>query len=237
MRREVHSAAARTTPSRSVALASALSYSGLRSSNSARNASGSRASGSAAARDALPGLVGRRLEVHRERVRGERGSRSPRSERSSAELDDAERPAGEDVGGCLLLAPPELRLAVPFEDLRDGLAGPLLDDLVDRDERPAQPLRDERAERRLPRAHETDEGEVLRLARGRPRDPLRGSGVRADEVDERVAAELPGPHGRAPRPRRPRRRRRTPRQPGRRCARRAPRPAHPTRGRPRRSGA
>ena len=50
--------------------------------------------------------------------------------------------------------------SVTLEDLRNGHRGPLLDDLVDRDERPAQPLCNERAERRLPRAHEPDEREV-----------------------------------------------------------------------------
>ena len=72
----------------------------------------------------------------------------------------AERPAREHVGGCLLLELPEGCLAVPLEDLRDGLADSLLDDLVDRDERPAQALGEQRAERRLPRAHEADEREV-----------------------------------------------------------------------------
>jgi len=36
----------------------------------------------------------------------------------------------------------------------------LLDDRVDRDERPAETIGELRAERRLPGAHEADEGEV-----------------------------------------------------------------------------
>ena len=94
---------------------------------------------------------------------GERRAREalPRrlgQDRAAAERDHGRRP-GERLCDDLLLDPPELRLAA-LEELRDRPEAPL-DLLVGVDERaPGQP-RELAAERRLPRAHEADEGEVL----------------------------------------------------------------------------
>ena len=60
-----------------------------------------------------------------------------------------------------LLLHAELRLAALFEELGDGRAEVLLEIAVEVEERPAQPLGDERPDRRLARAHEADEREVL----------------------------------------------------------------------------
>jgi hypothetical protein len=56
------------------------------------------------------------------------------------------------------LAEPEGRFTAGLEDPRDRLH--LLDLAVDVDERPAEPLRERRTERRLPGAHEADQGDV-----------------------------------------------------------------------------
>ena len=56
---------------------------------------------------ALPRLLGRRLEVHGERMLGKRSARPLGSERPTAELDDGGRPAREDVRRSLLLVRPE----------------------------------------------------------------------------------------------------------------------------------
>ena len=68
--------------------------------------------------------------------------------------------ATENVRRRLLLERPEAGFAVPVEDLGDGAASALLDDLVDGHEAAAQARRDLRSERGLPGAHEADEREV-----------------------------------------------------------------------------
>ena len=88
-----------------------------------------------------------------------RRSRVCLGENCSAAERDHGRPARERFGDDLLLDPAELGLAA-FEELADR-AEMLLDLLVGVDERTVHEPRELAAERRLPRAHEADEREVL----------------------------------------------------------------------------
>ena len=82
------------------------------------------------------------------------------AERAAAELDDRERTLHQRLERRLLLQLPERRLAACLEDLGDRRSCSRLYHGIDRHERPAQPLGEQRAERGLPRAHEADECEV-----------------------------------------------------------------------------
>ena len=78
--------------------------------------------------------------------------------RPAAERNHRRRPR-EGFGDDLLLEPPELGLSA-LEELRDGPVQPL--DLGIRvHERAGRALGDLAPDRRLPRPHEADEGEVL----------------------------------------------------------------------------
>ena len=78
--------------------------------------------------------------------------------RPAAERDHRRRPR-EGLGDDLLLEPPELGLSA-LEELRDGPVQPL--DLGIRvHEGAGRALGDLAPDRRLPRPHEADEGEVL----------------------------------------------------------------------------
>ena len=78
--------------------------------------------------------------------------------RAAAERDDRRRPC-EGLGDDLLLEPAELGLSA-LEELRDGPVQPL--DLGIRvHEWASRALGDLAPDRRLPRPHEADEGEVL----------------------------------------------------------------------------
>ncbi len=123
----------------------------------------------AAAGHSPPRLVRGRLQQQRERVLGERGPRLSGRESSASELDDGGWPAREEICGSALLEHAELRFAALLEQLGDRLARGALDDVVDRDERAPEPRGEPGAERRLPRAHESDQGEmaVQRVQRSR----------------------------------------------------------------------
>ncbi len=113
-----------------------------------------------APRDALPANVDRGVEEQRERGRTKRLPRPRGAERAAAELDYRELAASEHVVGRLLLERPKGRLAVLLEDLRDRAPAPVLDDVVDANERASEPLGELRAKCGLARAHEADERDV-----------------------------------------------------------------------------
>src|SRR3954469_18488179 len=103
-----------------------------------------------------------RVDVDRH-PRGKRGSPQALAGRLRENCTSAE---GDHRGGArqrlrddLLLDPPELRLPA-LEELADR-AEALLDLLVRVDERAVREPRELAADRRLPRPHEADEGEVL----------------------------------------------------------------------------
>ena len=131
--------------------------------------------GSAARCDPTPRLIRRRLQVERERAFGERGTRRRLTEPTTTKLDHRGLPAREDLHCSVLLKLAKRRLAVRREELRDARARALFDDLVDRDKPTTEPLGENRTERRLPRAHESDEHE---MAAERVQD-VRGQRIRS----------------------------------------------------------
>ena len=110
--------------------------------------------------DAIPG--GRRvdLDVNGQRVLAKRAADRLGLDRATAERDHGRPLAGKRLERGLGLELAEVRLAAFAEDLRDRLPQRALELAVEVDEPPPQPLSNLRAERRLARAHETDEREV-----------------------------------------------------------------------------
>ena len=85
---------------------------------------------------------------------------SARRHRTAAERDHRGLGLGERHADGVRLDLAEPVLAALLEELRDRLAGALLDRVVEVDERPAEPRRELAPERRLARAHEADERDV-----------------------------------------------------------------------------
>ena len=83
-----------------------------------------------------------------------------RSECSASELDDHRHAPAQHVGRDVLLELPECRLATTREEIRDRHPGAVLDERVNGEERPSEPGRKNRTERRLAGAHEADERDV-----------------------------------------------------------------------------
>ena len=143
--------------------------------------------------DALPRLVGRRLEEERERMLGERRPCGVNTEGPAAELDDRERPSGQDVEHRSFLELAEGILAALGEDLGDAQAGTRLDDVVDRDELAAEERRQLRSEGRLPGAHRTRPGRRgarVRSGSRLPRDSPQVRAVRGVKSCVRVATNF-----------------------------------------------
>ncbi len=108
----------------------------------------------------LPGLC--RVD---EQVHGPRGAREPllgrlREHRAAAERDHGRIRRIQRLGDHDLLERAELSLSALVEELRDRPVT-ALDLLVRVDERAADARGDVATDRRLPRAHEADESEVL----------------------------------------------------------------------------
>ena len=83
-----------------------------------------------------------------------------RAQRPSAQLDNGRRAESECRDRDLLLQRAKRAFPARLEELGDRDTRARLDEIVDGDERPAEARGQLRAERRLARAHEADEGEM-----------------------------------------------------------------------------
>ena len=110
-----------------------------------------------AAAHPLPRRVDVDVHEHRRRVLAQRLAHHGRGDGAAAEAQHGRRLGAQLAHGHLLLAPPERGLAVLAEEGR-RVVGHLG---VDVHEPAADPLGDGAPERRLPCAHEADEGQVL----------------------------------------------------------------------------
>src|SRR5581483_8914760 len=108
---------------------------------------------------AAPGEVDVDVDEEDE-LRGERRAGRRARDRTAPECDDGGLRCRERDPHRVLLDPPELLLPALGEERRDRRPRPLLDRGVEVEERTAEPLRELLAERRLPRSHEPDEGDV-----------------------------------------------------------------------------
>ncbi len=108
----------------------------------------------------LPGHVRVDVEEDRERARSQVASRPLGEHRAASQSDHRRVSAAKHLAGHLLLDLSEARLAPGREQLRDRLARPLLDLLVEIDEASPEPRRDGFPGARLPGAHEPGERQV-----------------------------------------------------------------------------
>src|ERR671918_433081 len=97
------------------------------------------------------------LQIARVRIRDESDARQLRAERAASELDDRGDSSREGLHRRALLQLAERFLTTLREEIRDRDLTLLLEDRVDRDERPAELRGETGAEGRLPGAHEADE--------------------------------------------------------------------------------
>ena len=91
---------------------------------------------------------------------GDAPARLPARHRSAAQRDHRGVGGGQRNLHGVLLDPPELVLAALGEELGDRLAGAFFDRRVDVEEGAVETFAELPAERRLARAHETDEDDV-----------------------------------------------------------------------------
>src|SRR5581483_2950008 len=118
-----------------------------------------------AATDALPARVDVLVDPDRDCALGEAPADGLARHRTAAERHDQRLGRSHQGVDGLHLPVAERRLALR-EELGDRASGVVLDEAVGVDERPAEPEGGRLAERRLARAHEADEREVL-VYRGR----------------------------------------------------------------------
>src|SRR5918996_3355617 len=109
---------------------------------------------------APPSFLRGGLEQDCERMLAESDARQLRAERAASELDDCGDSSREGLHRRALLQLAERVLTTLREEIRDRDLTLLLDDRVDRDERPAELRGETGAEGRLPGAHEADERNV-----------------------------------------------------------------------------
>ena len=111
-----------------------------------------------AATDAAPRLLSVDFDEDCQRTFSQRRPDLVGSDRAATQRDYRRYRRAQCLERVLRLAEPESCLTAGLEDPRDGLD--LLDLAVDVDERPPEARRESLAERRLPGAHEADQGDV-----------------------------------------------------------------------------